>query len=354
MQTRTLGQSTLQVPVLSFGAYAIGGGYWGATQDESAIEAMRAAIDCGMNAIDTAPVYGFGHSERLVAETIRGRRDEVLVLTKCGIRWDGLRGGDGKDILGPGGVKSRVERNSRPDSVRHEVEESLSRLEIDRIDLLQVHARDPQVPVAETMGALLELRAEGKLREIGVSNYTSEDLEAARLALGEVPLASDQPQYNLLCRDIEQDVLPWAQKNDVGLLVYSPIAQGLLTGKVTAERRFDESEGRAKKHDFQSENRARVNAVIDAVLRPIAEGHGATVTQVVLAWTIAQPGVTSALVGARTAEQVRENALAAELKLGAEELSDIASAFAAVKIDRGQSSGIGAKARAALKRLLGR
>ena len=353
MQTRPLGKSSLEVPVLSFGAYAIGGGYWGATQDESAIEAMRASIDCGMNAIDTAPVYGFGHSERLVARAIRGRRDDVLVLTKCGIRWDDLRGGEGKDILGPGGVKSRVERNSRPDSVRHEVEESLARLEIERIDLLQVHARDPEVPVAETMGALLELRAEGKLREIGVSNYTRDELEEARVALGEVPLASDQPQYSLLSRDIERDVIPWAREHEVGLLVYSPIAQGLLTGKVPAERRFDEREGRATKPDFQSENRARVNAVIDAVLRPIAEERGVTVTQVVLAWTIAQPGVTSALVGARSVEQVRENALAAEVKLTPEEREAIARAFAAVKIDRGQG-GLGARARAALKRLLGR
>ena len=353
MQTRPLGRSSLEVPILSFGAYAIGGGYWGPTQDELAVEAMRAAIDSGMNAIDTAPVYGFGHSERLVGELVRGRRDEVLIFSKCGIRWDGLRGGDGKDILGPGGVKSRVELDSRPESVRYEVEQSLLRMEIECMDLLQVHARDQLVPVAETMGALLDLRAEGKLREIGVSNYTRADLEAARIALGDVPLASDQPQYSLLCRDIEADILPWAQGHEVGLLVYSPIAQGLLTGKVSAERSFSQDEGRAKKLDFQAENRARVNAVIDEVLRPIAAERGATVAQVVLAWTIAQPGVTSALVGARTAEQVRENAAAAALSLSDEERALIALAFEGVKIDRGQG-GFAARVRAKLKHLFGR
>ena len=353
MQTRPLGRSALEVPPLAFGAYAIGGGYWGTTQDELALGAMRAAVECGMNAIDTAPVYGFGHSERLVGELVKSCRDEVLIFSKCGIRWDDLRGGDGKEILGPGGVKRRVERDSRPESVRYEVEQSLARMEIERIDLLQVHARDPLVPVAETMGALLELRAEGKLREIGVSNYTKAELEEARLALGDVPLASDQPQYSLLCRDIEADILPWAQAHEVGLLVYSPIAQGLLTGKVPAERRFSQDEGRATKPDFRSENRAQVNAVIDEVLRPIARGRDATVAQIVLAWTIAQSGVTSALVGARNAEQVHENAAAAAICLTEEEQLLIAQSFEAVKIDRGAVS-LRARLRAKFKQLLGR
>lgn len=344
MRTRRLGETALEVPVLAFGAYAIGGGYWGSTDDARSLEALRAAIDGGMNAIDTAPVYGFGLSEELVGNAIAGRRDEVVLMTKCGIRWDGLVGGEGKDILSPGGVKRRVELNSRPESVREEIESSLARLKVDCVDLMQVHARDPEVAVAETMGALVDLRAEGKLREIGVSNYTVQELEEARLALGDVPLASDQPQYSLLIRGIEEDILPWARERGVGLLVYSPLAQGLLTGRVTASRRFDPSEGRASKPDFKQENRTIVNEALDRVVRPIAQGHGVSVAQTVLAWTIAEPGVTSALVGARTPEQVLENIAAAEVELSSEQSATIRAAFEGVHLELG-GGGLGLRAR---------
>ncbi len=334
MQRRRLGRTDLEVPVICFGAYAIGGGYWGDTDDDDARAAIRAALDAGMNAFDTAPVYGFGHSERVLGEALAGRRDEAVVMTKVGVRWEDLRGADDFEMLDATGNKRKVERNSRPESVRVEADQSLERLGVDRIDLIQVHARDPRTPVAETMGALAELRAEGKVRAIGVSNYSVADLAEAKRALGDVPLASDQPQYSLLARQIERDVLPWARANDVGLLVYAPLEQGLLTGKFGVERRFAEGEGRAGKATFSAENRKRVNTVLQTEVAPIARRHDATLAQVVLAWTVAQPGVTAALVGARNAEQAGENASAGSLELDPSDRNAIERAFAKVKLSR--------------------
>lgn len=333
MKTRQLGRSGLEVPVVCFGAYAIGGGYWGATDDAQAEDAIRAAVDAGMFAFDTAPVYGFGHSERVLGRALTGRRDEAVVMTKVGIRWDGFEGRGEREMIGPGGEKRAVRRDSSPASVRLEVERSLERLGVERIDLVQVHAHDPSTPVAETMGALRELRDEGKLRAIGVSNYPVAALEQARVALGEVPLASDQPGYSLLTRDIERDVVPWAREHEVGLVVYAPLEQGLLTGKVTPERRFGAHEGRPAKPLFSPENRRRVNAVLSSAVEPVARAHGATIAQVVLAWTLAQPGITAALVGARSRIQVAENARAGVLELSPDERASIERAFAALRLD---------------------
>ena len=185
MKTRTLGRTDLEVPAVVFGAWAIGGWQWGGTDDAAAVEGLRAGIDAGITAIDTAPIYGFGHSEEIVARAIEGRRDEVLVMTKVGLRWedcgprfvsvDAQR--DGKPI--------KIYRNALAESVRHEVDASLSRLGIERIDLLQVHWPDPKTPIAETMGALAELRSEGKIREIGVSNYSAAEMAEAQEPLPE-------------------------------------------------------------------------------------------------------------------------------------------------------------------------
>ncbi len=327
MQHRQLGRSDLSVPVVAFGAWAIGGGpYWGPGDDDAAVEAIRAALDAGIDAIDTAPIYGMGHSERLVGRAIDGRRDEVLLLTKVGLRWDSKDGELFFESTGDDGRPLEVYRNSRPDSVRREVERSLERLATDRLDLVQVHWPDSTTPIAETMGALAGLVREGKIRAVGVSNYDTDMLDQAVAGLGDVPLASVQPKYNLLVRDIERDVLPWARAHDVGVLAYSPLEQGLLTGKVTSARDFGAT-GRGKRPTFQSVNRDRVNALLEQVVAPVARAHDATLAQVVIAWTVQQPGLTTALVGARRPDQARENAAAGQLVLTAGEWEQIDRAF---------------------------
>lgn len=327
MRRRRLGRTNLELPVVSFGAWAVGGWQWGGADDETAVRAMQAAIDCGMDAIDTAPVYGFGHSERVVGRAIAGRRDRVVVMTKVGLRWDDTRGPFAFETKDHHGRTLRIHKNLRPWSVVWEVEHSLQRLGIETIDLLQVHWPDPTTPIGATMSALLDLRRAGKIREIGVSNFSVSMLEETRKLLGEVPLASDQPKYNLLDRSIEKAILPWTRQHEVGVLVYSPIEQGLLTGAVPADRQFPPDDGRSTRRTFTLELRARVNEALARVAKPIAERHGATLAQVAIAWTVAQPGVTSALVGARTEAQVLENAAAGELVLETGELLALAKAF---------------------------
>jgi aryl-alcohol dehydrogenase-like predicted oxidoreductase len=247
-----------------------------------------------------------------------------------------------------------VYRNSRPWSVRWEVEQSLKRLDLETIDLVQVHWHDPTTPIVETMGMLLQLRQAGELRAIGVSNYSPQMMEEAQRALGDFPLASDQPRYSLLNRDIEREIAPWCARKQVGLLAYSPLEQGLLSGKVRGERTFPAGDERGSRPEFTAENRERVNALLDAVVAPIAGAHGATLAQVVLAWTASQPGITSVLAGARTAEQAQENAAAGDLALTATELAGIRAAFERLELDlpagRGRASGL----KRLVKRLLGR
>lgn len=354
MQHRTLGRSDLRVPVVCFGAWAIGGTSFGATDDDEAVRAIQAAIDLGMNAIDTAPLYGFGHSERVVGRALADRRERAIVMTKVGGRWDDERGVFRFEDVDASGRRLRVHSNSRPDSVRCEVEQSLARLGVETIDLVQVHWRDPSTPIADTMGALADLRREGKLRAIGVSNYSRAEIEEAQHALGDVPLASDQPKYNLLAREIEKDILPFARAKEIGVLVYSPLEKGLLTGKVSASRMLAEKDLRQRRLSFTQKNRERVNALLHSIVQPIADAHGATIGQVVIAWTVAQPGVTSALVGARTVEQVRENAAAGELVLSNEDLATIRRAFEGLKLAVPFETRIKSKLKRLVKRVIGR
>ena len=320
--------------MVTAGAWAIGGGpYWGDTDETQAVDALRAAMDHGIDAIDTAPIYGLGHSERMVGKAIEGRRDEVKVLTKVGLRWDREEGDLFFESTQPGGGVFKVYRNSRPDSVKEEVDASLERLGIDCIDLVQVHWNDPTTPIADTMGALAEVRAAGKVRQVGVSNYDPGMLEQAQAALGEVPLASNQPKYSLLARDIEEDVLPWTRAHDVGILVYSPLEQGLLTGKVRGDRHFAAGSGRDRRPTFRPANRSAVNGVLDTVVQPIAAAHGKSLAQTIIAWTVQVPGITTALVGVRTMEQAKENAGAGDLELSEDEFAAIDQAFSSLQLD---------------------
>jgi aryl-alcohol dehydrogenase-like predicted oxidoreductase len=325
MRFRKLGRTELRLPEVSFGAWAIGGWYWGGSDDERSVAALHAALEAGSTAIDTAPVYGFGRSERVVGRALHGLRERATVMTKAGLRWDDPRGELFFETADAEGRRWRIHKNSRPDSLRHEVHASLERLGVETIDLLQIHWPDSTTPLADSLGALLELRAEGKLREIGVSNFSRAQLDEAERALGGVLLASTQERYSLLARGIEREVLPWAREHGAGVIAYSPLEQGLLTGAVSADREIRDD--RSRKQSFSPAGRAAVNAALDHAVRPIAERHGATLAQIVLAWTAAQPGITTVLAGARSPEQARENAAAGDLNLTPPELDSIGRAF---------------------------
>jgi aryl-alcohol dehydrogenase-like predicted oxidoreductase len=328
MELRQLGKSGVKVPPVIFGAWAIGGWMWGGSEEKDAIEAIRASVANGVNAIDTAAIYGQGASERVVAKAIKGIRDKVIIATKCGRRWDGAEGSSPWSTTDIDGKPITIRSNSKADSVAYECEQSLKRLETDVIDLYQVHWPDNDTPVEETMGALAKLQKQGKIRAIGVSNY---DVEWMRKASAELErlgtnLASLQPPYSLIQRQIEREIVPFCRKKEIGLVVYSPMERGLLTGKVTADREFPAGDHRANHKFFTKENRARVLNSLERV-RPIAERHGVSFAQLVINWTIRQPGVTAALVGARDAEQAEHNARAMRFRLSDEELLDVREAF---------------------------
>lgn len=318
MRYRSLGQSGIQASVVAFGAWAIGGWPWGGTDESNAIAAIHKALDLGMNLIDTAPAYGLGLSEEIVGKALQGRRDKAIIATKCGLVWHTDKG-----TYYFTEYDKPVYRYLGPKSIRYEVEQSLKRLRTDYIDLLQTHWQDPTTPIEDTMGELLRLKDEGKIRAIGVSNVTVEQLEAyCRVG----PVDSDQELYSMLDRRIEADLLPYCREHNIAVLAYSPLAQGLLTGKVGPEREFPQGDMRRNNLRFSVENRRHIAAMLDE-FRPIADDRGITLTQLVIAWTVAQPGLTHALVGARNPEQVEENAGAGDVELTAEELNVINNAI---------------------------
>lgn len=319
MLYRKLGSSDLDVPVVSFGAWAIGGSMWGGTDDDLSVRALHKAIDVGITLIDTAPAYGNGYSESLLAQVLADRREEAIVATKCGVFYESDMTRDGNIVVAPDGIEYKLWRTLRTDKIRPEIDQSLSRLGIDTIDLYQCHWPDPTTPAEETMAHLLDLQAQGKIRHIGVSNFMPADMDEFR-KLGAI--VSDQVPYNPLQRANEENVTPYALKHGLGVMAYSPIAQGLMTGKVPPERTFPEGDWRAKKPWFTVENRARIMAMLEEV-QPIADRHGATLGQVAINWVFSQPGITTAIVGARNDAQVVENAGAADFTLSDDELARI-------------------------------
>jgi aryl-alcohol dehydrogenase-like predicted oxidoreductase len=321
MLYRELGASGVRASAVGFGAWAIGGWMWGGSNEDDAIAAIHASLDRGVNLIDTAPVYGYGLSEEVVGKAIRGRRDQVVLATKCGLIWDREVGefhfhADSKGITARPSEK-KVYKYLHPDSIRHELEQSLRRLGTDHIDLYQTHWQDATTPIADTLGALRALQQEGKIRAIGVSNIRLDQLPQYG------PIDTDQEKYSMLDRGLETNgMLAYCREHHVAVVAYSPLANGLLSGKIGPERQFGEGDLRRMNPRFSQPNRTRIAAMLEQ-FRPLAERHGATIAQLVIAWTLAQPGITCALCGTRNATQAAENAQAGEISLSAEELSAI-------------------------------
>ncbi len=317
MIARKIGSSGVRASAIGLGTWAIGGWMWGGTDEAVAVAAIRASLDAGITLIDTAPAYGMGRSEEIIGRAIEGRRDEVVLATKCGLVWHTDKGHHFFDQAG-----KPVHRYLGPESIRHEIEASLRRLRTECIDLYITHWQDPTTPVAETVGALDDLKSEGKIRAIGASNLRRADLEAY-LAAG--PLDAIQEQYSMVHRDIEQDLLPLCVANGVSVLSYSSLALGLLTGKIGPHRAFEGDDLRIADPRFSIANRQKVTAFA-AEIEPIARARGATIPETVIAWTLAQPGITFALCGARNPEQALENARSGGLRLDDEEQRRISAA----------------------------
>ena len=306
MRKRRLGNSDMEISPIGFGAWAIGGpaeGWhfgWGPQNENDAVTAIHRALDLGVNWIDTAAVYGLGHSEELVARALSGYSgSRPYVFTKCGLPWDDT--GD-------------AQRRITAASVRAECEASLRRLRVDTIDLYQIHwpTDDPEEDEAGWR-TMAELQREGKVRWIGLSNWQVEQMEMAQQI---APITSLQPPYSLLRREAEADVLPYCLENGIGVIVYSPMASGLLTGKMTRERiaNLPENDWRRASERFQEPNLSRALRVVE-VLRSIGDKRGHSPGEVAIAWTLAHPAVTGAIVGGRSAKQVEETTRAAELTL---------------------------------------
>jgi aryl-alcohol dehydrogenase-like predicted oxidoreductase len=331
LPTTRLGRTDMHLTRTGFGAWAIGGGdwafAWGNQDDSASVAAIRHAVESGINWIDTAAVYGLGHSEEVVAAALADlpEVDRPYVFTKGGLVWD------------PANRSAAPRRTGAPASLRAEVEASLRRLRVERIDLYQMHwPAEDGTPVEEYWQVFTDLKREGKIRAAGLSNHSIFQLEAAE-EIGAVDAI--QPPFNLIHRDAADDVLLWAREHEAGAIVYSPMASGLLTGSFTAERaaRLQPGDWRAGHPDFTVPALSANLSLADA-LGPVAERHGVTPAAVAVAWTLAFPGVTGAIVGARSPRQVDGWLRAATLELKDDDLSDIAAAIRATGAGTGPAA----------------
>lgn len=320
METRNIGTSGLSASTVGLGTWAMGGWLWGGGDDAASVTAIRASLDAGVTLIDTAPAYGLGRAETLVGEAVAGRRDKVVLVTKCGLVWDTDKG---RSFVAQD--DKMIHRYLGAASVRAELEASLLRLRTDHVDVLITHWQDPTTPIAETMEALLALKAEGKTRAIGISNASAEDLAAYRAA---GPVDCIQECYNMLDRGLEATLLPACRADDIAVISYSSLAMGLLTGQIAADRVFSGDDLRRTNPRFSPENLSRI-ASFAADLAPLCGAHRADLAQLVVVWTLAQPGITFSLCGARNAEQAVANAQSGRLRLSPSDLTAIDAAIAA-------------------------
>jgi len=307
---RTLGKSDLQLTPIGFGAWAIGGGNWefawGPQDDNESIAAIHRALELGVNWIDTAAVYGLGHSEEVVARALKSSSHKPYVFTKCSMRWHADRS---------------IYRSLKAASLAEELDGSLRRLGVETIDLYQIHWPDPEAEIEEAWETLARFREQGKIRWIGVSNFNVAQLKRA---LKIAPVTSLQPPYSMLRRAIEAELLPFAQANGIGVINYSPMVSGLLTGKMTAERiaAFPADDWRRRSVEF-NEPRLSRNLRLVELLREIGNGYGVAPGVVAVAWTLHHPAITAAIVGGRSAQQVEGLAAALDFRLSEEEYGRI-------------------------------
>jgi len=310
VQTKQLGNSDLQLTPLGIGAWAMGGGgwrfAWGPQDDNESIAAIHHALDLGINWIDTAAVYGLGHSEEVVARALEGRSNRPYVFTKCARRWD-----DNREIF----------KSLKADSIRYEVEQSLRRLKVDVIDLYQIHWPEPDEDIEQGWTEMARLKDEGKVRYIGVSNFTVEQMKRAQKI---APITSLQPPYSIVSPEVEESLLPYCQENGIGVIVYSPMKSGLLTGKMTRERiaSLPEDDFRKRTPPFNEPALTRNLAIVDKI-REIGTAHGRSPGEVAIAWALRHPAVTAAIVGFRSPAQVDGVIGAAEFRLTEEEVDRI-------------------------------
>jgi aryl-alcohol dehydrogenase-like predicted oxidoreductase len=318
MKSRQLGKSDLKITSIGIGAWAMGGGKWefawGQQEDEKSIAAIHTGLDLGINWIDTAAVYGLGHSETVVGRAVRGLRARPYIFTKCSLVWD---------------KSGTISHNLQASSLKQECEASLKRLGIDAIDLYQIHwpawkgapELDSPGSIEEAVAALAKLKEQGKIRNIGVSNFDAEQMRRAQMV---APIASLQPPYSLVAPEVESTILPYARSQKIGVIVYSPMGSGLLTGAMTRQRiaALPEDDWRRGNPNFQEPLLSR-NLELVETLRAIGQRRGRSPGEVAIAWTLKNPAVTAAIVGVRSAEQVQGIVGAAGVKLTPSEIAEI-------------------------------
>ncbi|MBZ0291386.1 MAG: aldo/keto reductase [Anaerolineae bacterium] len=316
MEKRKLGNSDMEITPVGFGAWAIGGSgwefAWGAQDDANSINAIHKALDLGINWIDTAAAYGLGHSEEIVAQALQGRANRPYVFTKCSLRWD---------------ENGELVRNLKAESVRKEVEDSLRRLQTDVIDLYQIHWPNPDEQIEEGWAEMAKLKQEGKLRWIGVSNFSVSQMQRA---MAIAPITSLQPPYSLVKPEVGEEILPFCQQQGIGVIVYSPMQSGLLTGKMSKERvaNMPEDDWRKSDEEFTQPRLSRNLALAD-LLGEIGARHDVSAAVVSIAWTLHNPVVTAAIVGGRSARQVEGTIAAMDFRLSDAEVQEIESWLAA-------------------------
>jgi aryl-alcohol dehydrogenase-like predicted oxidoreductase len=310
MEKKRLGNSDLELTPIGVGAWAMGGSgwafAWGPQDDDESIAAIHEALDRGVNWIDTAAVYGLGHSEEVVARALEGRANRPYVFTKCERNWNENR---------------EIYKSLKADSVRRECENSLRRLKVDVIDLYQIHWPEPDEDVEEGWSTLAKLQEEGKVRWIGVSNFNAQQMERCRKI---APITSLQPPYSAISPEVESEILPYCQKHNIGVIVYSPMKSGLLTGKMTKERvaGFPQDDFRKRAPAFQEPQLSR-NLELAELMRRIGERHGRSAGETAIAWTLRHPAVTAAIVGMRSAEQARGVVGVLDYRLSSEEIAEV-------------------------------
>jgi aryl-alcohol dehydrogenase-like predicted oxidoreductase len=329
MEYKELGKTGIKISNITFGAWAIGGWLWGGADEDDAIKAMERSFDLGMTTIDTAPAYGFGLSEKLVGRVIKGRRDKFQVFTKYGLRWDTDEGEFYFVTEDKDGKKLKMHKYASKDSVILECENSLRRLGADYIDLYQIHWPDNSTPIEDTMEGVSRLLEQGKIVSAGVCNYSVEQMQEAGKY---IDILTNQVPYSMVKRDIEKEIIPYCLENGKGILPYSPLQRGVLTGKIDNNYKFNKGDNRPDTPYYKSPNLSRINRFLSE-LKPIAEVYDATISQLVIHWTIRQPAMLSVLVGARNVQQVEENVKAADLNIETTHLNEINERLEALVID---------------------